>query len=109
MLSHVCLLRGVPLAPWPDGVVTQLLGPVAELAPRPAARGGPEHPLGGCSAIALPPEPAGFWGDVVLRELGERGALVLGLLLDVALMDLGLFINKYSHAAVPTTLFLINF
>lgn len=43
------------------------------------------------------------------RELGERGASVLGLLLAVALMDLGLFINNYSHAAVPPTLLLINF
>lgn len=50
--------------------------------------------------------------DGALKEPGAQGDISgLGLLLEVALMDLGLFAIKYSHVAVPTTffLFLINF
>jgi len=53
---------------------------------------GPEHPL----VCAMP-------------SRDYRAYLVLGLLGEVVLVGLGLFTNKYSCAAVTTTLFLINF
>lgn len=47
-----------------------------------------EQPLGLCSATME--LPGGMWRDEVLRELGAQGGLCgLGLLLEMALMDLG--------------------